>query len=160
MPKAIAFTMLTLIVLVAVICAAISFRLTPSGLWRIGPVIGVNWNGGAQARFGSVTVGYQSGSWLFERGTQSQHNRLKARSWEFLSLPNSAVEVLVDARRHGLVVLISNVFAYHLRVQEAVTANAAMPLVAGEDVRTPLGAFRVVFGIGHFNNQPSASAST
>jgi hypothetical protein len=25
-----------------------------------------------------------------------------------------------------------------------------MPLVAGEDVRTPLGAFRVVFGIGHF----------
>src|ERR1700730_9209847 len=68
MPKAIAFTMLTLIVLVAVICAAIRFRLTPSGLWRIGPVIGVNWNGGAQARFGSVTVGYQSGSWLFERG--------------------------------------------------------------------------------------------
>ena len=68
MPKAIAFTMLTLIVLVAVICAAISFRLTPSGLWRIGPVIGVNWNGGAQARFGSVTVGYQSGTWLFERG--------------------------------------------------------------------------------------------
>ena len=50
MPKAIAFTMLTVIVLVAVICAAISFRLTPSGLWRIGPVIGVNWNGGAQAR--------------------------------------------------------------------------------------------------------------
>src|SRR5258707_9051998 len=84
---------------------------------------------------------------------------LRARSWEFLSLPNSAVEVLVHARRHGLVVLISNVFAYHLRVQEAVTANAAMPLVAGEDVRTPLGAFRVVFGIGHFNNQPSASAS-
>jgi hypothetical protein len=26
-----------------------------------------------------------------------------------------------------------------------------MPLVAGEDVRTPFGAFRVVFGIGHFN---------
>src|SRR5947209_19703498 len=53
--------------------------------------------------------------------------------------------------------------AHHLRVQEAVTANAAMPLVAGEDVRTPLGAFRVVFGIGHFgighfNNQPRASA--
>src|SRR3989442_10626088 len=47
--------------------------------------------------------------------------------------------------------------AHHLRVQEAITANAAMPLVAGEDVRTPLGAFRVVFGIGHFNNQPSAS---
>src|SRR6266404_4233452 len=92
--------------------------------------------------------------------SQSQHNRLKARSWEFLSLPNSAVEVLVDARRHGLVVLISNVIAYHLRVQEAVTANTAMPLDAGEDVRTPLGAFRVVFGIGHFNNQPSASAST
>ena len=42
-----------------------------------------------------------------------------------------------------------DVFAYRLRVLEAVTANAAMPLVAGEDVRTPLGAFRVVFGIGH-----------
>jgi hypothetical protein len=52
---------------------------------------------------------------------------------------------------HGLVVLIGNVFAYHLRVQEAVTANAAMPLVAGEDVRTALGASRVVFGVGHFN---------
>jgi hypothetical protein len=25
-------------------------------------------DGGAQARFGSVTVGYQSGTWLFERG--------------------------------------------------------------------------------------------
>src|SRR5258708_30616128 len=85
---------------------------------------------------------------------------LRARSREFLSPPNCAVEVLVHARRHGLVVLISNVFAHHLRVQEAVTANAAMPLVAVEDVRTPLGAFRVVFGIGHFNNQPSASAST
>src|SRR6266403_4933889 len=78
---------------------------------------------------------------------------LRARSRELLSLPNCAVEVLVHAWRHGLVVLISNVFAHHLRVQEAVTANAAMPLVAGEDVRTPLGAFRVVFGIGHFNNQ-------
>ena len=66
MPKAIAFTMLTLVVLVAV--TTISFRLLPSGLWRIGPVIGVNWNGGAQARVGSVTVGYQSGIWLFERG--------------------------------------------------------------------------------------------
>jgi hypothetical protein len=33
-------------------------------------------------------------------------------------------------------------------------------LVAGEDVRTPLGAFRVVFGIEHFNNQPSASVGT
>jgi hypothetical protein len=75
---------------------------------------------------------------------------LRARSREFLSPPNCAVEVLVHARRHGLVVLISNVFAHHLRVQEAVTANAAMPLVAGEHVRTPLGAFRVVFGIGHF----------
>jgi hypothetical protein len=66
--KPIAFTMLVLVALVTVICAAISFRLTPSGLWRIGPVIGVNWNGGAKARFGSVTVGYQSGNWLFERG--------------------------------------------------------------------------------------------
>jgi hypothetical protein len=68
MLKAIAFTMLTPVVLVAIICAAISFRLMPSGLWRIGPVIGVDWNGGAKARFGSATVGYQSGNWLFERG--------------------------------------------------------------------------------------------
>ena len=68
MPKAIAFTMLVPVALATVICAAISFRLMPSGLWRIGPVIGVNWNGGAKARFGSVTVGYQSGNWLFERG--------------------------------------------------------------------------------------------
>jgi hypothetical protein len=68
MLKAIAFTMLVPLALVAVICAAISFRLMPSGLWRIGPVIGVNWNGGAKARFGSVTVGYQSDNWLFERG--------------------------------------------------------------------------------------------
>jgi hypothetical protein len=44
----------------------------------------------------------------------------------------------------GMVSLCSlaNVFAYHFRVQEAVTANAAMPLVMGEDVRTPLRAFR------------------
>ena len=57
--------------LIAVICAAISFHLTPSGLWRIGPIIGVNWNGGAKARFGSVTVGYQSANWLFEKGVIS-----------------------------------------------------------------------------------------
>src|SRR5262249_23466514 len=75
-----------------------------------------------------------------------------ARLWEFLSLPNCATEVLVHARRHGLVVLIGDVFAYHLRVQEAITANAAMPLVAREYIRTPLGAFRVVFRIGHFNH--------
>ena len=59
----------------------------------------------------------------------------------FLSLPNCAPEVFVHARWHGFVVLISNVFSYRLRVLEAVTANAAMPLVAGEDVRTPLGGF-------------------
>src|SRR5262249_18282315 len=57
---------------------------------------------------------------------------------EFLSLPDCAVEVLIHAWWHGLVVLISNVFAYHLRIQEAVTANAAMPLVARENVWTPL----------------------
>ena len=74
---------------------------------------------------------------------------------DFLSLPNCAPEVFVHARRHVFVVLIRDVFAYHLRVQEAVTANAAMPLVAGEDVRTPLGAFRVVFGIGHRLNNRS-----
>src|SRR6516225_10449687 len=87
-----------------------------------------------------------------ERIEIRMRNSDRARSWEFFSLPNCAVEVLVHARRHGLVVLVGNVFAYHLRVQEAVTANAAMPLVAGEDVRTPLGAFRVVLRIGHFNN--------
>jgi hypothetical protein len=37
---------------------------------------------------------------------------------EFLSLPNCAVEVLIHAWWHGLVVLISNVFAYHLRYLE------------------------------------------
>jgi len=63
------------------------------------------------------------------------------------------MEVLIHARRHGLLVLIGDVFAYHLRINEAITANAAMPLVAGEHVRTPLGASRVVFGIGHFDNQ-------
>jgi hypothetical protein len=63
------------------------------------------------------------------------------------------MEVLIHARRHGLLVLIGDVFAYHLRINEAITANAAMPLVAGEHIRTPLGAFRVVFGIGHFDNQ-------
>jgi hypothetical protein len=68
MLKAIALATLVPVTLIMVICAAISFRLIPSGLWRIGPVIGVNWNGGAKARFGSVTVGYQSGNWLFERG--------------------------------------------------------------------------------------------
>jgi hypothetical protein len=68
MLKAIAFTMMVPAALVAVMCAAISFRVMPSGLWRIGPVIGVSWNGGAKARFGSVTVGYQSGNWLFETG--------------------------------------------------------------------------------------------
>src|SRR6516164_5331756 len=78
-----------------------------------------------------------------------------ARLREFLSLPNCAVEVLIHARQHGLVVLISSVFAYHLRVQEAVTANAAMPLVAGEDVRTPPGTFRIVFGSGILINPVS-----
>src|SRR5262249_16631796 len=74
---------------------------------------------------------------------------LAARSWDFLSLPNFAPEVFVHARRHVFVVRMRDVFAYRLRVLEAVTANAAMRLGAGEDVRTPLGAFRVVFGIGH-----------
>jgi len=74
MLKAIAFTMLVPVALVAVVRAAISFRLMPSGLWRIGPVIGVNWNSGVKARFGSVTVGYQSGNWLFERGIISSND--------------------------------------------------------------------------------------
>src|SRR5215831_359015 len=85
---------------------------------------------------------------------------LAARSWDFLSLPNFAPEVFVHARRHVFVVRMRDVFAYRLRVLEAVTANAAMPLVAGEDVRTPLGAFRVVFGIGHFQNPVKRTATT
>ena len=68
MPKAIAFTMLIPIGLVTVIYTAASFRLIRSGLWRIAPVIDVNWNGGAKARFGSVTVGCHSANWLFEKG--------------------------------------------------------------------------------------------
>src|SRR5215813_1712532 len=83
---------------------------------------------------------------------------LAARSWDFLSLPNFAPEVFVHARRHVFVVRMRDVFAYRLRVLEAVAANAAMPLVAGEDVRAPLGAFRVVFGIGHFRNYHSDRA--
>jgi hypothetical protein len=67
MLKAIALATLVPVTLITIICAAISFRFMPSGLWRIGPVIGVNWNGGALARFGSVIVGYQSGNWLFEK---------------------------------------------------------------------------------------------
>src|SRR6516165_298339 len=85
---------------------------------------------------------------------------LAARSWDFLSLPNFAPEVFVHARRHVFVVRMRDVFAYRLRVLEAVAANAAMPLVAGEDVRAPLGAFRVVFGIGHFQNPVKRTATT
>jgi hypothetical protein len=70
--KAIVFTILLPVALVAVLCTAISLRLTPPGMWRIGPVIGLNWDGGAKARFqtrfGSVTIGYVSGNWLLERG--------------------------------------------------------------------------------------------
>src|SRR5262249_38582141 len=77
---------------------------------------------------------------------------LAARSWDFLSLPNCAPEVFVHARRAVFVVRMCDVLAYRLRVLEAVTANAARPLVAGENVRTPLGAFWVVFRIGYFNN--------
>src|SRR5262249_8092455 len=102
----------------------------------------------SETLFPSVQDSIQLTDWdPFERPEPAR----MSSSWEFLSLPNCAVEVFVHARWHGLVVLIGNVFAYHLRVQKAVTANAAMPLVAGEDVRTPLGAFRVVFGVGHFN---------
>src|SRR5690349_24755567 len=72
--------------------------------------------------------------------------------WKLLSLPDRALEVLVHARWHGLVVLISNVCAYCLRVQKAVTANAAMPLVARKHIWTPVGASRIGFGIGHFNS--------
>src|SRR5262249_43336786 len=85
---------------------------------------------------------------------------LAARSWDFLSLPNFAPEVFVHVRRHVFVVRMRDVFAYRLRVLEAVTANAAMPLVAGEDVGAPPGAFRVVFGIGHFQNPVKRTATT
>ena len=52
MPKAIVFTMLVPVALVTVIYAAISFRLMPSGLWRIGPAIAVNSKKGAIDRCG------------------------------------------------------------------------------------------------------------
>ena len=45
MLKAIALTTLVPVALITVICAA--------------TVIGVNWNGGAEARFGSVFAGYR-----------------------------------------------------------------------------------------------------
>src|SRR5262245_42007799 len=75
---------------------------------------------------------------------------LGGKIMDFLSLPNCAPEVFVHARRHVFVVRMCDVFAYRLRVLEAATANAAMPLLAGEDVWTPLGVFRIVFGMGHF----------
>ena len=59
------------VALVVVICATISLRLMLYGLWRIGPVAGVSWNGGAKARVGSVTIGYQAENWPFERGVIS-----------------------------------------------------------------------------------------
>jgi hypothetical protein len=68
MLRVIAFTLLVPVVLVTVICAAISFRVMPHGLWRIDPVTGISWRGGAKARIGPVTVGYQTENWLFERG--------------------------------------------------------------------------------------------
>jgi hypothetical protein len=52
MLKTIAFTILVPVALVAIACSAISFRLMPSGLWRIGPGYRR-----AKARFGSVTAG-------------------------------------------------------------------------------------------------------
>ena len=66
---------------------------------------------------------------------------LAARSLAFLSLPNCTPKVFVHAWRHVFVVRIRDVFAYRLRVPKALTANAAMPFVAGESVRTTPGAF-------------------
>jgi hypothetical protein len=83
---------------------------------------------------------------------------LAARSWDFLSLPNCAPELFVHARRHVFVVRIRDVFAYRLRVLEAVTANTAMPFAAGKGVRAPLGAFRVVLGHRAFSTPVKATA--
>ena len=44
-------------------------------------------------------------------------------------------------------------------LQEAVTANAAMPLLAGEDVWTPPGVFRIVVGMGRFKSCKRARAA-
>src|SRR5262245_24814480 len=85
----------------------------------------------------------------FRPGARRAHSA-EPRCSGLLSLPNCAPEVFIHARRH--IVRICNVFAYRLRVLEAVTANAAKPLVAGEDVRTPLGTFRVVLRIVHSSN--------
>jgi hypothetical protein len=75
---------------------------------------------------------------------------LAATSWDFLSPPNCTPEIFVHARRHVFAVRIRDVFAYRLGVLEAVTANAAMPLIAGEDVWTPIRTFRIVLATGHF----------
>ena len=107
MLKAIALTTLVPVALITVICAAISFRLMPSGIWRIGPVIGVNWNGGAKARFGSVTVGYQSGTWLFERGIISDD--------EVLSSSTTAVHTFGRLMSNCAIRAAGNYFAYARR---------------------------------------------
>jgi hypothetical protein len=44
-------------------------------------------------------------------------------------------------------------------LQEAITTNAAMPLIACEHIWTPLGASRVVFGLGHLVNTPCIDAA-
>jgi len=107
MPKTIAFTMLTPVVLVAVICAAISFRLMPSGIWRIGPV----WNGGAKARFGSVTVGYQSGTWLFERDIISDDGLNALLSMSVLSSSTTAVHTFGRLMSNCAIRAAGNYFA-------------------------------------------------
>jgi hypothetical protein len=81
MLKWIAVTILVPIAIVAVVCIASSFHLLPYGGWRIGPMTGYSWNGGARAHFGSVTIGYHSGNWLLERGFISDDGLISACSF-------------------------------------------------------------------------------
>ena len=70
----------------------------------------------ASGFLGAVLNRYKSRSSLrsLRRLLEAARNRL----WEFLSLPNCALEVLIHAWWHGLVVLISNVFAYHFEYRK------------------------------------------
>jgi hypothetical protein len=126
-------------------------------VYRFAAPLGSRDSSKSEGRPGPAGYGRTRGNYV-RSNPRSGLDDLPARSWDFLSLPNCAPEVFVHARRHVFVVCMRDVFAYRLRVLEAVTANAAMPLVAGEYVRTPHGTFWVVFGMGHFNSvQPLIS---
>jgi hypothetical protein len=104
-------------------------------VYRFAAPLGSRDSNKSEERPGPAGYGRTGGNYV-RSNPRSGLDDLPARSWDFLSLPNCAPEVFVHARRHVFVVCMRDVFAYRLRVLEAVTANAAMPLVAGEYVRT------------------------